>query len=116
MSQTFEDLEGDEVIVDDILVWWENEQQHDERLEKVMQRIRERSIQLNPENCTFKAKEVSYMGHLLTEDGLKPDPEKLAAIKNVHRPHNRKELQQYLGMVTYSGKFPPQLSDVTVCW
>ncbi len=64
----------------------------------------------------IQAKEVSYMGHLLTEMDLKPDPEKVAAIKNMHRPHNRKELQQYLGMVTYSGKFPPQLSDVTVCW
>lgn len=74
------------MIVDDILVWGENEQQHDERLEKVMQRIRERNIKLNPEKCTFKAKEVSYMGHLLTADGLKPDPEKVAAIKNMHRP------------------------------
>ncbi len=113
MSQTFEDLEGVEVIVDDILVWGENEQQHDKRLEKVMQRIRERNIKLNPEKCTFKANEVSYMGHLLTADGLKPDPEKVAAIKNMHRPQNRTELQQYLGMVTYSGKFLPQLSNVT---
>ncbi|KAL1262289.1 hypothetical protein QQF64_007554 [Cirrhinus molitorella] len=111
MTQTFE--EGVEVIVDDILIWVENEQQHDERLEKVMQRIRERNIKLNPEKCTFKAKEVSYMGHLLTADGLKPDPQKVAAIRNMHRPQNRTELQQYLGMITYLGKFLPQLSDVT---
>ncbi len=113
MSQTFEDLEGVKVIVNYIFVWGENEQQHDERLEKVMQRIRERNIKLNPEKCTFKAKEVSYMGHLLTANGFKPDPEKVAAIKNMRRPQNRTELQQYLGMVTYSGKFLPQLSDVT---
>lgn len=113
MSQTFEDLEGVEVIVDDILIWGQNEQQHDKRLEKVMQRIRERNIKLNPEKCTFKTKEVSYMGHLLTADGLKPDPEKVAAIRNMNRPQNRTELQQYLGMVTYLRKFLPQLSDVT---
>ncbi len=53
MSQTFEDLEGVEVIVDDILVWGENEQQHDERLEKAMQRIRERNIKLNPDKCIY---------------------------------------------------------------
>ncbi len=41
MSQTFEDLEGVEVIVDDILVWGENEQQHDERLEKAMHQRKE---------------------------------------------------------------------------
>lgn len=109
MSQTFEDLEGVEVIVDDILIWGQNEQQHDKRLEKVMQRIRERNIKLNPEKCTFKTKEVSYMGHLLTADGLKPDPEKVAAIRNMNRPQNRTELQQYLGMVTYLRKFLPQL-------
>lgn len=49
-----------------------------------MQRIRERNIKLNPEKCTFKAKEVSYMDQLLTADGLKPDPEKVAAIRNMH--------------------------------
>ncbi len=58
-----------------------------------MQRIRERNIKLNPEKCTFKAKEVSYMGHLLTADGFKPDPEKVAAIRNMHKPQNRTELQ-----------------------
>lgn len=113
MSQTFEDLEGVEVIVDDILIWGENEKQHNERLEKVMRRIKEKNIKLNPDKCTFKAKEVSYMGHLLTADGLKPDLEKVAAIQNMHRPQNKTEQQQYLGMVTYLGKFLPQLSDVT---
>lgn len=54
MSQTFEDLEGVEVIVDDILIWGENEQQHDKRLEKVLQCIRERNIKLNLENVHYK--------------------------------------------------------------
>ncbi len=66
-----------------------------------------------PEKWTFKANEVSYMGHLLTANGLKPDLENVAAISNMHRPQNRTELQQYLGMVTYLGKFLPQLSDIT---
>lgn len=54
MSQTFEDLEGVEVIVDDILIWGENEQQHDKRLEKIIQCIRERNIKLNLENVHYK--------------------------------------------------------------
>lgn len=54
MSQTFEDLEGVEVIVDDILIWGGNEQQHDKRLEKIIQCIRERNIKLNLENVHYK--------------------------------------------------------------
>lgn len=105
MSQTFEDLEGVEVIVDDILIWGENEQQHDKRLEKVLQCIRERNIKLNLEKCTLKAKEVSYMGHFLTADGLKPDPEKVAAIRNMHRPQNRGATVPWHGHILR--KIPP---------
>lgn len=70
-----------------------------------MQRIRERNIKLNPEKCTFKSKEVSYTGHLLTADGLKPDPEKVAAVRNMHRPQNRAATAPWHGHILR--KIPP---------
>ena len=72
MTEMFEDMEGVEVIVDDILVWGTNKEQHNQRLERVLNRVREKNIKLNPEKCTFGAQEVKYMGHILTADGLKP--------------------------------------------
>lgn len=109
----FEDMEGVEVIVDDILVWGENEEQHNQRLKRVLERVREKNIKLNSGKCTFTAQEVKYMGHILTAEGIKPDPEKVEAVRKMQKPTNKTELQIYLGMVTYLGKFIPQLSTVT---
>ena len=113
MSEMFEDLEGVEVIVDDILVWGKDEEQHDQRLKRVLDRVREKHIRLNAQKCTFKAQKVNYMGHILTADGLNPDPKKVEAVIKMKKPTDKTGLQQYLGMVTYLGKFLPQLSTVT---
>ena len=50
------------------------------------------------------------MGHLITKDGVKSDPDKVAAIKSIDPPKNVKELKTFLGMVTYISKFMPKLS------
>lgn len=53
------------------------------------------------------------MGHILTAEGLKPDPKKVEAVRKMQKPTNKTELQIYLGMVTYLRKFIAQLSTVT---
>ena len=99
--------------MDDILVWGADQKQHDERLEKVLKRAREQNLKLNAKKCKFGVSEVKYIGHTLTAKGLKPDEKKVQAVQEMHKPHNKKELQQFLGMVNYLGKFVPQLSNVT---
>lgn len=79
----------------------------------MLERVREKNIKLSSEKCTFTAQEVKYMGHILTAEGLKPDPEKVEVVRKMQKPTNKTELQIYLGMVTYLGKFIPQLSTVT---
>ena len=69
MSQMFEDIEGVEVVVDDILVWGENEQQHDSRLKQVLERACHRDLKLNKSKCQFGKQQVSYLGHILTNCG-----------------------------------------------
>ena len=54
MPQMFEDIEDVEVVVDDILIWGETEQQHDERLIRVLERARHRELKLNKSKCQFK--------------------------------------------------------------
>ncbi|PIK40082.1 hypothetical protein BSL78_23064 [Apostichopus japonicus] len=73
MTELFDDLTGVEVIMDDILVWGSNEQEHDMRLEQVLQRCRDKKLKLNLDKCKFKVDEVPYIGHILTSDGVKPD-------------------------------------------
>ena len=114
MSEMFEDIEGVEVVevvVDDLLIWGETETEHDERLRKVLERTRQRNLKLNKEKSQIKLSEIHYIGHILNKEGLKPDPEKVKAICMMKSPENKEELQRFLGMVTYLGKFIPSLSQ-----
>ena len=76
MSDIFEDIEGVEIVVDDLLIWVENETRHDERLRKVLQHTRQRNLELNQDKSQIKLNEIHYIRHILNKDGLKPDPEK----------------------------------------
>ena len=86
MSDIFKDIEGVEVVVDDLLIWGENEAQHDERLRKVLKRACQRNLKLNKDKSQLKLNEIHYIGHVLNKDGLKPDPEKVKAICMMKSP------------------------------
>ena len=68
---------------------------------------------LNKEKCVFKVKEVTYIGHKLTQEGINPDDEKVRAIKDIPAPTDKKGLDRLLGTVNYLGKFIPNLASVT---
>ncbi|XP_028411113.1 uncharacterized protein K02A2.6-like [Dendronephthya gigantea] len=57
-------------------------------------------------------KEIPYLGHLVTKDGLKPDPEKVEAVLKMPRPENVKAVRRFCGFVNYLSKFMPHLADV----
>ena len=111
MTEMFENIEGVEVVVDDILVWGTNEAEHDSRLIKVLDRARLRNLKLNKTKCQFNKQEITYLGHVLIKDGLKPDPKKTQAISEMTPPMSREALQRFLGMLTYLAKFIPNLSQ-----
>ena len=111
MVHLFQDIEGVEVIVDDLVVWGEDVEQHDVRLRHVLDRCRECNLKLNREKCHFRVSEVHYVGHVLSADGVKPDPQKVEAIIAMPTPANREDLQRFLGVVTYLSKFIPNMSQ-----
>ena len=113
MSTIFEDVEGAEAIVDDILVWGRDVEEHGTRLRQVLNRAREVNLKLNLAKCHIRKDAVSYIGHLLTKDGLMPDPEKVRAVKGMRQPQNTKELRTFLGFMQYLAKFIPNLAEVT---
>ncbi|CAB4029473.1 Transposon Ty3-I Gag-Pol [Paramuricea clavata] len=76
MTQALEDIEGVAVIVDDILVWGTALEEQ----------------KLNKEKSKIQTSELSYTGHLLTRHGVKPDPHKVNAIKEINTPEDKKEL------------------------
>ena len=113
MSQVLEDIDGAEAIVDDILVWGRDIQEHDARLKKVLDRVKEVNLKLNPKKCQIRKEEIPYVGHLLTKDGLKPDPEKIRAVQEMTQPSNTKELKTFLGFIQYLAKFLPNMAEVS---
>ncbi|CAB4023813.1 Hypothetical predicted protein [Paramuricea clavata] len=102
-----------EIIVDDILVWRRDIAEHDYNFEKVLQRANEVNLKLNTKKCKFRLESVSYVGHQFTKDGLKPDEDKIKAIKEMTAPDGPKALQRFLGMVNYLHKFIDNFSEKT---
>ena len=67
MPEMLEDIEGVEVLVDDILIWGENDDQRDSRLAKVLEWAKQRHLKLNKEKCQIKKLEIPYLGHILSK-------------------------------------------------
>ncbi len=112
IDETYEGLNGVMAIVDDILIYGQTKAEHDENLHVMLQRSRERGVKLNPGKSVICATEVSYFGHLLTAEGVKPDPAKVAAVRDMEPPKDKGELETVLGMINYLSKFAPGLSNV----
>jgi hypothetical protein len=85
---------------------------HDRNLTARLQRTRDVDLKLNKNKLRLKLPSVTYMGHLLTTEGLRPDTEKITAIQNMGTQTDVKSLQRLLGFVNYLAKFMPRLSDV----
>ena len=66
-----------EIMVDDIHVWGETEEEHDHKLLQVLDRAREVNLKLKVKKFQFKSKQLGYVGHVLTSEGVKADPEKI---------------------------------------
>ncbi|KAK2713670.1 hypothetical protein QYM36_009519 [Artemia franciscana] len=110
MEEAFEGLEGVAIIIDDILLYGSNQEEHDRRLKAVTERALKKGMKFNKDKCSFSASSICYFGHIVGKDGMKPDPEKLRAIKEMPRPQCCEELLMLLGMVNYLAKYIPDLS------
>lgn len=111
--QTFGDIQGVHMITDDMIIAGADEAEHDEILQKVMNRAKEKNIKFNRDKIQFKVNEVKYMGCILGQDGMKPDPEKVKAIVQMPQPEDKKGVQRLLGTVNFLAPFIPNMSELT---
>ena len=86
---------------------------HDKSLRLVLERARETGARFNEEKMVARCKQIPFFGHLIGEDGVTPDPKKVAAIRNMAPPTDAKSLQVFLGMVNYLNRFSPCLAGLT---
>ncbi|XP_063233061.1 uncharacterized protein K02A2.6-like [Bacillus rossius redtenbacheri] len=112
-STLFQDIDGVQVYIDDIIVFGKDQHEHDQRLERVLQRALKKNVTFNWDKCRFRLSEVKYIGHIFGKEGIKVDPSKVQAITDFLEPKGVSDLQRFLGMITYLGKFVPNLSEHT---
>ena len=86
---------------------------HDRNLLSFLQRCDERGVHLNSDKLQLRMKEVPFIGHVATGEGLRVDPSKVRAIREMPPPENVAGVQRILGMSQYLSKFLPRLSDIT---
>ena len=88
-----EGIEGATAIMDDILIAGSNTEHHDAVLRQVIERATSYNLKLNHQKCLIKQPAVPYIGHLLTSEGLKPDPSKVAAVRAMPTPKKQRRCQ-----------------------
>ena len=100
-------------ICDDILVGGRSEEEHKENLRKCLTILEENKLTVNAKKCVWKAQEVTFFGHIISVDGIKPTTDKVDAIKAFPEPRNRKEISSFLGLINYLAVFIRNLSTET---
>ena len=100
MSEKLEGLERVEVLIDDIIARDADQQQHDQRLSLVLNKLVKVNITLNLKKCEFNAKTVKILGHIVSSNGISADPSKVNAIMSMQKPSNVKELRSFLAWST----------------
>ena len=98
------------VYLDDILVTGMTEQEHLTNLEQVLQRLESAGMKLKRPKCAFLLESVSYLGHVISKEGLRTAESKVKAIVDAPDPKNLAELRSFLGMVNYYSKFLPNIA------
>ncbi|UYV80773.1 K02A2.6-like [Cordylochernes scorpioides] len=112
MSNLLESQSGVNCHMDDIVIWGATQEEHDERLRCVLRKLQDSGLTLNKEKCIFSVKEIKFLGHLITERGVLPDPNKVQAIREFPSPSSISEVRRFLGMVNFTGKFIPDLPTI----
>ena len=100
------------VYLDDIIVFSTSFAEHLSRLQAVFRCLQHASLKLKPNKCYFARKEVRYLGHIVTAEGVKPNPAKTEAVSTYPVPQHVHELQQFLGLANCYRRFVKDYSRI----
>jgi transposase InsO family protein len=101
------------VYLDDIVIYAKSLAEHDTKAREVLDRLRKYRLKLQADKCEFLRKEVNYLGHQITESGVRPDPQKVVAVEQFPTPTTAKQLKTFCGMISYYRRFIPNCSRIS---
>ena len=112
VEQVFGDLDVS-IYFDDLIVAGKDQTEHDENLRKLLVRARDANVKFNKDKIQLNRSQVSYLGHIVSSEGLKPDPEKVLAVSNMPEPTNAAGVQRLLGTLNFLRGYIPNMSTLT---
>ncbi|CAH8628181.1 unnamed protein product [Schistosoma guineensis] len=93
------------IYLDDIIIYGNTPEQHNANLKAVLQRIKQHNLKVKPSKCRLLQKEVLFLGHRITEDGVATDKEKTRVIVNWPQPKSPEDVRSFLGLASYYRRF-----------
>lgn len=102
------------IYCDDLIIFGRNRQIHNKNLADVFERLRKMNLKLNPNKCDFMKTQLLYLGHVVSAEGVLPDPEKVRVLQNYPLPKNADEVRRFVAFCNYYRKFIPSFSEITI--
>lgn len=100
------------VYMDDILIFATSLQEHLESISKILKKLSEVNLKVQLNKCSFLKRETEFLGHIVTDKGIKPNPNKIESILKIPLPKNQKEIKSFLGITGFYRKFIRDYSKV----
>ena len=109
MGELFFDLPTTDAFMDDIIILgYADFPTHLADMVEVLKRLLSVGMQVNPDKCMWFQKEVTYLGFVITQDGIKPQPEKIQGILNMAQPKTQKDVCCFVGMINFYHNLYPK--------
>ncbi|XP_003741883.2 uncharacterized protein K02A2.6-like, partial [Galendromus occidentalis] len=112
MDETLVGIPGTAIYLDDILVTGRTAKEHRDRVLKVMAKIQKGGFRIRMEKCSFLQKQIKYLGFIIDEHGRRPDPAQIRPIVELPTPKDAKDVQAFLGLVTFYSNFIPDMKRI----
>jgi hypothetical protein len=93
------------VFLDGILIYSKSEEENEYHFRMVLQVLREHQLDAKLSKCSFYQKQIHYLGHIISKDGIAVDPEKIEAIREWSAPKNVTEVRSFMGLAVYYRRF-----------
>ena len=103
------------LYLDDIIVYGKSFEEHLQNLERVFDRLQEVNLKVKAKKCSFFRHEVTFLGHVVSKDGIRTDPAKTDIIRCLAKPQTVTELRSFLGLVSYYRKFIKDFAHIAKC-
>eukprot|EP00253_Pinus_taeda_P025829 PITA_25829 len=101
------------IYLDDLTPFSKSDQEHLKHLRQIFITCRKYGISLNPKESLFGLEEGKLLGHIISKDGIRIDPDRIQAILQMPHPRNIKELQAFLGKINFLRRFIPNLAELS---